>query len=145
MCLFVRVRSVPDEKWADTYFGPYFSRTGWGMERLYCGDSNGHAHFESFRSHISLTLRTSLLFIFRRLTGGLAMGWNIFPGLLINAQERGAGGCKAFIYQCGGARGEETQAGKVSWGLSGADIVQTANAARVQKIQQKPGTSPGRR
>lgn len=42
--------------------------THWGMGRLYCGDSNGHVHFESFSSHISLTLRTPLLFIFRRVT-----------------------------------------------------------------------------
>lgn len=39
------------------------------MGRLYCGDSNGHVHFESFSSHISLTLRTPVLFIFRRVTG----------------------------------------------------------------------------
>lgn len=35
------------------------------MGRLYCGDSNGHIHFESFRSHISLALGTPVLFIFR--------------------------------------------------------------------------------
>lgn len=29
------------------------------------------------------------------------MVWNIFSGLLINAQGRSAKGCKAFIYQCG--------------------------------------------
>lgn len=34
------------------------------MGRVYCGDSHGHIHFESFRSHISLTLRTPVLFIF---------------------------------------------------------------------------------
>ncbi len=34
------------------------------MGRLYCADSNGHVHFESFSSHISLTLRTPVLFIF---------------------------------------------------------------------------------
>lgn len=38
------------------------------MGRLYCGDGNGHIHFESFSSHISLTLRTPVLFIFRRVT-----------------------------------------------------------------------------
>lgn len=36
------------------------------MGRLYCGDSNGHIHFESFSGHISLTLRTPVLFIFGR-------------------------------------------------------------------------------
>lgn len=48
--------------------GPYFTRTLWGMGRLYCGDSNGHVHFESFSSHISLTLRTPVLFIFGQVT-----------------------------------------------------------------------------
>lgn len=38
------------------------------MGRLYCGDSNGHVHFESFSSHISLTLRTPALFIFGQVT-----------------------------------------------------------------------------
>ena len=56
------------EKWLNIYFGPYFIRTHWGMGQLYCGDSNGHVHFESFSSHISLTLRTPMLFIFRRVT-----------------------------------------------------------------------------
>lgn len=40
-----------------------------GVGRLYCGDSNGHVHFESFSSHFSLTLRTPVLFIFRQATG----------------------------------------------------------------------------
>lgn len=36
-----------------------------GMGRLYSGDGIGHIHVESFRSHISLTRRTPVLFIFR--------------------------------------------------------------------------------
>lgn len=56
------------EKRLNIYFRPYFTGTRWGMGRLYCGDSNGHVHFESFSSHISLTLRTPVLFIFRRVT-----------------------------------------------------------------------------
>lgn len=38
------------------------------MGRLYCGDSNSHVRVESFSSHISLTLRTPVLFIFGRVT-----------------------------------------------------------------------------
>lgn len=56
------------------------------------------------------------------------MGWNIFSGLLINAQGRGAQGSKALIYQCRREKG----AGRASWELSGADIVLTVNTARVQ-------------
>lgn len=46
----------------------------------------------------------------------------------MNAQGGGAGGCKAFIYQCGREKGES----RVSWELSGSDSVLTANALKVK-------------
>lgn len=70
-----------DEKWLNIYFGPYFTGSRGGKERLYCGDSNGHIHFESFSSHISLTLRTPVLFIFGRLPG-IGHGMKYIPNSL---------------------------------------------------------------
>lgn len=51
---------TPYKKWRSIYFQPYLIPQ---MGQLYSADVIGH--IQSFRSHITLTLRTPVLFIFR--------------------------------------------------------------------------------
>ena len=82
------------------YPGPYFTAACRGTERLYCGDSNGHVGFESFSSHISLTLRTPVLFISERVTAtGHGMKYILSSLLINNPGERRRRLQSVFIYQ----------------------------------------------
>ncbi len=95
------------------------------MGRLYCGDSNGHVHFESFSSHISLTLRTPVLFIFRRVTR-IGHGMKYILRSLDKCPGKRREAAKLLFINAGERKG----AGRESLGLSGADVVLTANAER---------------
>lgn len=98
------------------------------MGRLYCGDSNSHVRVESFSSHISLTLRTPVLFIFGRVTRiGHGMKYILrCPDKCLGKRRRRLQNSYLSMQERGGGAGRE------SGGLSGAAIVLTVNTARVQ-------------
>lgn len=109
------------EKWWRSYFRPYFTVAPCGMGWLYCGDSNGHVHFESFSSHISLTLRTLVLFIFRLVTS-IGHGMKYILRSCEKYLERRRRRLLSFY----------SSMQVESRRLPGAVIVLTANAARLQ-------------